>query len=61
MRLKKELARVTEEREILKKRPRISPGMQSEVHVHCFASLAVFCADDVPPSAGSSPVNFTPG
>ena len=28
--------------------------MQSEVRVHCFASLAVFCADDVPPSAGSS-------
>ncbi len=53
-RLKKELARVTEERDILKKRPRISPGMQSEVRVHCPASLAVFCADGVPPPAGSS-------
>lgn len=53
-RLKKELARVTEERDILKKQPRISPGMQSEVRVYCFASLAVFGADDVPPFAGSS-------
>lgn len=41
-RLKKELARVTGERNILKKRPRISPRMQSEVRVHCLASLAVF-------------------
>jgi len=53
-RQKKELARVTEERDILKERPRISPGMQSEVRVHCPASLAVFCADDVPPPAGLS-------
>lgn len=53
-RLKTELARVTEERDILKKRPHISPGMQSEVRVHCFASLAVFGADDVPSSTGSS-------
>ena len=52
-RLKKELARVTEERDILKKRPRISPGMQREVRVHCPASLAVFGADDVPSPAGS--------
>ncbi|MGV1948281.1 MULTISPECIES: IS3 family transposase [unclassified Agrobacterium] len=52
------MARVTEERDILKKRPRISPRMQSEVHVHCFASLAVFCADDVPPSAGFIPSGF---
>ena len=36
-RLKRELARVTEERDILKKRPRISPGMQSEIRVHCLA------------------------
>src|SRR6218665_2693577 len=28
--------------------------MQSEVRVHCSASLAVFGADDVPPFAGSS-------
>jgi len=53
-RLKKELARVTEERDIPKKRPRISPGMQSEVRVYCSASLAVFGADDVSPFAGSS-------
>ena len=32
----------------LRKRPRISPGMQSEMRVHCPASLAVFGADDVP-------------
>ncbi|ABC94045.1 hypothetical conserved protein (plasmid) [Rhizobium etli CFN 42] len=37
--LKKELARVTEERDVPKKRPRISPGMQSEVRVHCLSSL----------------------
>ncbi|MDR6671018.1 transposase-like protein [Rhizobium sp. 1399] len=53
-RLKKELARVTEERDILKKRSRISPGMQSEVRVHCPAPLAVLGADDVPHFAGSS-------
>jgi transposase len=33
-RLKRELARVTEERDILKKRPRTSPRMQSEVRLH---------------------------
>jgi hypothetical protein len=27
--------------------------MQNEVRVHCFVSLAVFGANDVPPSAGS--------
>lgn len=53
-RLKKELARVTEERDILKKRPRISPRMQSEVRVHCPASFAVLGANDVPRFAGSS-------
>lgn len=53
-RLKKELARVTEEQDILKKRPRISPGMQSEVRVHCTASFAVLGADDVPSFARSS-------
>ena len=31
--LKRELARVTEERDILKKPPRISPGMQSEIRI----------------------------
>lgn len=31
--LKRELQRVTEERDILKKPPRISPGMQSEIRV----------------------------
>ena len=33
--LKRELAHVTEERDILKKPPRISPGMQSEIRVCC--------------------------
>ena len=55
-RLKKELARVTEERDILKKgetifrhwsedngRTRPSPGMQSEVRVHRRASSAASC------------------
>ena len=54
-RLKKELARVTEERDILKKgeacpplvrgqcRARTSPGMQSEVRVHRRASSAASC------------------
>ncbi len=32
-RLKRELVRVLEERDILKKPPRISPGMQSEIRV----------------------------
>ena len=36
--LKRELARVTEERDILKKSPRISPEMQSEIRLHCRAS-----------------------
>lgn len=47
-RLKKELARVTEERDILKKPPRISPRMQSEIRVCCRASPAVHGAGDVP-------------
>ncbi len=58
-RLKKELARFTEEREILKNRPRISTGIQNEVCIHCSASLAVFGADDVPPSVGSSQWIYT--
>ena len=37
--LKRELARVTEERDILKRRPRISPRMQSEIRVHRPASV----------------------
>ncbi len=48
-RLKKELARVSEERDILKKRPpRTSPGMQSEVRVYRRASTDLFGAQDVP-------------
>lgn len=46
-RLKRDLVRVTEERDILKKPPRISPGMQSEIRVCCRASCAVFSAFDV--------------
>lgn len=46
-RLKRELVRVTEERGILKKPPRISPGMQSEVRVRCRTSPAVPGVDDV--------------
>lgn len=40
-RLKQELACVTEERDILKKQPRTSPRMQSEVRAHQGASRAV--------------------
>ena len=47
-RLKKELARVTEERDILKKPPRISPRMQGKMRVRCRASPAVQGARDVP-------------
>ena len=36
-RLKRDLVRVTEERDILKKPPRISPEMQSEIRSHCRA------------------------
>jgi len=46
-RLKRERARVTEERDMLKKPPRISPGMQSEIRVHRRASLPVFGAGGV--------------
>ena len=49
--LKRELARVTEERHILKKPPRISPGMPSEIRVYRRASFAIFCSGDVPLSA----------
>jgi len=49
--LKRELARVTEERDILKKPPRISPGMPSEIGVYRRASFAIFCSGDVPLSA----------
>ncbi|OOY26343.1 hypothetical protein BMI90_18250 [Thioclava sp. L04-15] len=47
-RLKRELLRVTEERDILKKRrPRISPGMPSEIRVRGRASRAVLYSGDV--------------
>ena len=42
-----ELVRVTKERDILKKLPRISPRMQSEIRVHCRASPNVPGACDV--------------
>ncbi len=47
-RLKRVLTRMTEERDILKKRPRTSQRMQGEVRVHCRASPTVFSASDVP-------------
>ena len=47
-RLKRELARVTEERDILKKRPRTSPRMQSEVRVRGRASPDLFDPRHVP-------------
>ena len=47
-RLKQELVRITEERDILKKPPRTSPGMQSEVRVYQGASYAVPHSDHVP-------------
>ena len=46
-RLKRERARVTEERDMLKKPPRISPGMQNEVRVCRRASSPVSRAHDV--------------
>ena len=46
-RLKRELARMTEERDILKKRPRTSQRMQGEVRVHCRAPPSVFGTQDV--------------
>jgi hypothetical protein len=46
-----ELARVTEERDILKKPPRISPRMQGEIRVRFRASPVVQGAGDVPLSA----------
>lgn len=46
-RLKRELARVSEERDILRKPPRISPGMQSEIRVRSRASGAIFHPGDV--------------
>ena len=52
--LKRELARVTEERDILKKRPRISPGMQSAIRVGCRASAPVWRTGDVSVPARSA-------
>ena len=49
--LKRALTRVTEERDILKKPPRTSPGMQSEIRVRSRASRAVLGACDVPVSS----------
>jgi len=46
--LKRELARVTEERDILKKPPRISLEMQSEIRVHCRASRSFRRSGNVP-------------
>lgn len=48
---KRELARVTEERDILKKLQRISSGMPSEMRVYRRASFAIFCSGDVSPPA----------
>ena len=41
--LKRKLARVTKERDILKKPPRISRGMPSDLRVYCRASFAILC------------------
>ncbi len=46
-RLKRDLTRVTEERDSLERPPRISPRMQSEMRVHGRASIAVLGACDV--------------
>ena len=46
--LKRELARVTEERDILEKPPRISLEMQSEIRFHCRASRSFWHAGNVP-------------
>jgi transposase len=53
-RLKRELARVSEERDILKRPPRTSPGMQSEVCVYRRASSVVFSSRDVSLLAAAS-------
>jgi len=56
--LKRELARVTEERDILKRgeplRTRISPGMPSEIRVYRRASQPVFRSGNVQVSASPS-------
>lgn len=52
--LKQEPARVTEERDILKKPPLISPRMPSEVRVYRGASPAVHRPHDVPNAPRSS-------
>ena len=46
--LKRDLARMTEERDILKKSPRISPEMQSEIRLRCRASGSFWGSGDVP-------------
>lgn len=47
-RLKRELARMTEDRDILKKRPRTSQRMQGEVRVYRRAPPTIFGASNVP-------------
>ena len=46
-RFKRELTRMTEERDILKKRPRTSQRLQVEVRVHCRASPRILSPQDV--------------
>lgn len=50
-RLKQELARVTEERDVLKRgeplRTRISPRIQNEIRIYKRASPAIYCASHV--------------
>lgn len=50
--LKRDLARMTEERDILKKPPRISPEMRSEIRFRCRASGPVWSSGDVPVPGG---------
>lgn len=52
-RLKRELARVAEERTILKRRPRTSRASLSEVRVHRGSPCRVFGAVNVPRADGS--------
>ena len=46
-RLKRDLTRVAEEHDILKKPPRISPGMQNEIRVRGRTSPSVFVTGNV--------------
>lgn len=60
-RLKRELQRVTEERDILKKWPRAPPRMQGEVRVHRRASPALLRSAPCAVASRSSPAASTPG